>query len=100
MLPHVLGIVIWSLGEVISQTINFFFFAVLLVAILSWISPRNYTPFTSLLIQITEPLMAPARRWIPRSMGIDFSPVLVLIILKLADILVANPIIGLGIMFS
>jgi YggT family protein len=100
ILPHILGVFIWSLGECISQTINFFFFAVLLVAILSWISPRSYTPFTSLLIQITEPLMAPARRLLPRTLGIDFSPIFVLIILKLADILIANPIIGLGIILS
>ena len=100
MLPDVLGIVIWSAGEVISQILNFFFFAVLLVAILGWIKPRHYTPFTLLLFQITEPLMALARRWIPRTMGLDFSPILVFIILKLADILIANPIITLGIMFS
>ena len=100
MLPHVLGVVIWSLGEIISQTINFFFFSVLLVAILSWINPRNYTPFTSLLIQITNPLMITARRWMPRTMGIGFSSIIVLIILKLADVLVASPIIGLGIIFS
>ncbi len=100
MLPHVLGVVIWSLGEIISQTINFFFFSVLLVAILSWINPRNYTPFTSLLIQITNPLMITARRWMPRTMGIGFSSIIVLIILKLADVLAASPIIGLGIIFS
>jgi len=100
MLPNILGIVIWSLGELINQTINFFFFSVLLVVILSWVNPRNYNPFTALLIQITTPLMVPARKLIPLTIGIDLSPVLVLIVLKLAEILIANPIIGLGLTLS
>ncbi len=99
-LPHFLSLLIWPMGEILSQTLNLFFFAILIVAILSWIAPKIHSPFTSILIQITEPLLEPARKITPNYFGIDLSPLLVLIILKFLDILVVVPMLQWAIHLS
>jgi YggT family protein len=38
-------------------------------------------PITRLLIDLTEPILAPVRRLMPATGGIDFSPTIVLILL-------------------
>jgi len=100
ILPGLMSLIIWPIGESISQIINVLFFAVLLVALLSWFQPRLHSPLTDVLIKMTEPLMTPMRRLVPSGQGIDFSPLLVLIILKLIDILLAHPIMQLGVSLS
>jgi len=95
-IPSIGGLILWPIGEILSQTINVFCLAILMTVILSWVAPKNHTPISSLLIQITEPLLSPARKLMPATIGIDFSPLLVLIALKFLDILLIAPITQLG----
>ncbi len=99
VLPPALALMVWPLGELISQSINFFFFATLIVVVLNWINPSSHTPTTVILAQITEPLMSPIRRRMP-ALGIDLSPMLLLLGLKMLDILLARPITHLGTQLS
>jgi YggT family protein len=56
--------------------------AIFFRAILSWFSmdPRN--PLVSLLDQITEPILAPLRRVVPRLGMIDITPLVAIILLQ------------------
>lgn len=91
--PDFLSITAWSIGKLLSNTLDLFFFAIILTILQNWLNPKHYNPLTDILDQITEPLLAPARRKIPPLMGLDLSPMVVLIGLKLIEILVANPIL-------
>ena len=55
--------------------------------ILSWIRPDPYHPtwgpITRFIFQATEPLLAPIRRLLPGSGGLDFSPMILLFALYL-----------------
>ena len=51
--------------------------------IMSWVSPRGGDPISSVLIQITEPLIAPIRRVLPRFGMFDLSPWIAIILLRL-----------------
>ena len=42
---------------------------------------RGSNPITRTLIEITEPILAPVRRILPPAGGIDFSPMIVLMLL-------------------
>ena len=57
--------------------------AIFLRAILSWISPGQTNMLTNILYQITEPILAPLRRIIPRVGMLDFSPLVAIILLQL-----------------
>ena len=59
-------------------------FAIFFRAILSWFSPGATNKLAILLYQVTEPILAPLRRVIPRVGILDFSPLVAIIILRLA----------------
>ena len=67
------------------------------MAILSWIHTGGYNPVATLLYSITEPLLYPVRKIIPRIGGFDITPIPVMIGLKLLAILVVDPIEAIGI---
>jgi YggT family protein len=49
--------------------------------ILSWVDPIGRTPAGRLLIQLTEPMLAPIRSVLPRTGMLDLSPLVLLIVL-------------------
>jgi len=55
--------------------------AIIIRAVLSWfpISPRN--PALVVVLQITEPILAPLRRIVPRLGPMDITPVVAIILL-------------------
>jgi len=54
------------------------FIIVLIIRVLfSWVSPAQTNPVSRLAYQLTEPVLAPVRRWIPPVSGIDLSPLVV-----------------------
>ena len=58
--------------------------AVLIRAILSWFYQVGKDPFTKLLVDFTEPLLAPIRGLMSRFLPIpiDFSPIVVILLLN------------------
>lgn len=74
-----------SLLHVLLRMLNVFWWCILIVIIASFIAPGSYHPVLGLLQQITEPLLRPARRIIPSLGGLDFSPILVILALGVAE---------------
>ncbi|MGE0810987.1 MAG: YggT family protein [Immundisolibacter sp.] len=73
--------------------------AVLIVrAIASWVvaSGGGYNPMLRLLDELTEPLLAPLRRIIPPTGGFDWSVLIALVLIQLANILLVQPFIVLA----
>jgi YggT family protein len=60
--------------------------AILIRVLLSWIPNLNRdNPLVQLLHQITDPVLEPARRIIPPLGGMDFSPIVVILVLQLLE---------------
>ncbi|MBT0723545.1 YggT family protein [Rosenbergiella sp. S61] len=59
---------------------NLVFWVILIRSIMSWVS-QGRSPVDHVLYQLTEPLMSPIRRWLPAMGGIDFSAMIVILIL-------------------
>ena len=62
------------------------FWMIIIRSIMSWVS-RGSSPMDYVLMQLTEPLMAPFRRIIPAMGGIDFSAMVVVLILYMLNYL-------------
>jgi YggT family protein len=62
--------------------------ALLLRVLLSWFSPGSGNVLTYWVYRITEPILAPLRRVIPPFAGMDFSPMVALLLLELVHRLV------------
>jgi YggT family protein len=74
----------------LKLSIYIFLYAVLLQAILSWVSP--YTLITPVLDALTRPLLKPLRNRIPTAGGLDLSPLVVFIGAELLLILIVAPL--------
>lgn len=64
------------------MTIWFFIVLIIIYALLSLVAPRTYNPVVGLLSALCEPLLAPLRRFLPAIGGLDFSPLVAIIILR------------------
>ena len=93
--PHVAGIIILALADLLKIFFNTFFYAILLQALLSWVQP-GFSPIGELLRQITAPIMHPIQRFMPPVAGFDLSPIPALILLQLMNIILVTPIMSLG----
>jgi len=70
-----------TLFRVIDIAFTIYSFAIIARSLLPWFRVDPYHPAVQFLIQITEPLLAPIRRSIPLIGGLDFSPMVALLIL-------------------
>ena len=85
-----LQLLIWSVIGVTALFLKIFFFAMIISVILSWVAPQSHNPGAELVNQICEPALAPFRRILPNLGGLDISPILAFLVLKLLDMLVIN----------
>lgn len=83
-------VISWAALGTISLLVNFYFYGIFAIVILSWIAPQANHPAAVLLWQLVEPVLAPARRVIPALGGLDLSPMLVLFALGAVRILLQN----------
>ena len=95
-LPSVLLLLVWSVLGVIGLLVNVYFFALLGMIILSWVAAGSNHPAIYLLHQITEPVMAPFRKALPAMGGMDFSPILVFILINIIQIALRHMAAGVG----
>ena len=56
---------------------------IILRVVVSWFSPRPTNRLTIILHRVTEPLLAPLRRIIPRVGMLDFTPLAAILLLQL-----------------
>lgn len=84
-------LVLLSMANLISLLLNIFFWSILIEVILSWVNSYDtYNPITNILYNLNRPLLRPVRRALPPISGIDLSPIIVLLLLQLTDILVVG----------
>lgn len=79
-------------ADLVMQPCNLLFYLILLRVIMSWISPewQRKNPVGDAVYKITEPLLAFGRYLIPEISGFDFSPLLILVILKAITIFMSS----------
>jgi len=80
----------------LALLVNIYFFALLAMIILSWVAGGSRHPAIVLLYQVTEPVMAPFRRLLPTAGGMDFSPILVFILINVIQIALRHLATGIG----
>lgn len=96
------GLFVLSIADLIQLTLNTFLVAILVQVVMSWLNPGAYNPLLAILYSLNEPLLNPARRMLPSMGGIDFSPLIVLLLIQLTKILVVAPLrdTGLGLAYG
>ena len=77
-----------ALLGVFRTALDVFFYAILLQVILSWVNPQS--PISSVLNHLTKPILAPIQRIIPVANGMDFSPIVALILIQMINVSVVR----------
>lgn len=81
---------LFVIADLIVQFCNLLFYAIIIRVIMSWVNPMWHHPLADLLRLVTEPLLRLGRRIIPDISGFDFSPYIMLVILKVITLFVTE----------
>jgi len=71
-----------ALATLVNLLIVAYIWIIIARAILSWVNPDPYNPLVRFLHRVTEPVLRPVRERLPtHQLGIDFSPMIVILVL-------------------
>lgn len=97
-IPSPLLLLLGGVLGVVALLVQLYFFALLAMIILSWVAQGSRHPAILLLYQVTEPVMAPVRKLLPPVGGLDFSPILVFILINIAQIIIHRMAEAVGVL--
>jgi len=72
-----------------------FSLAILIRVILSWVRLDPYHPVSVFIHQVTEPVLAPIRRFLPSTGMIDFSPLIALVLIQVVQAILSQLLLSL-----
>lgn len=91
------ALLVISLALLIQFAATVVLWMIILRAILSFVSPDPYNPMVQMLYRLSDPLLKPFQKLIPPIGGLDLSPVFAVLVLQLVRVLIAAPLIEVGV---
>jgi len=88
-LMHIGYFILYVVADLVIQPCDLMFFAILIRVIMSFVNPAWNGPIADVLYIITEPALIVGRKIIPNISGFDFSPFIMLMILKVITLFVS-----------
>ena len=70
---------------------------IIIRAILSFVSPDPRNPVVQMLYRLSDPILKPFRKLIPPIGGLDISPIFAVLALQLVRMLIAAPLVEVGV---
>ena len=91
------GNIILGIAKVLGVVLNIYMWVVIIRALLSWVNPDPYNPIVQFLQRATEPALRPLRKLVPPwKIGIDLSPLIVILIIYFLEIAVVDTLVRIG----
>ena len=82
-----------GLIKLISALLDIYMWIIIIRVLVSWINPDPYNPLIQFLRGVTDPAIDALRRVLPPffwSSGLDFTPLVLIILLNVAKLLLMN----------
>ena len=71
-----------AIAQILNIVLTLYMWILIARAVISWVSPDPYNPIVRFLYTVTEPVLYRVRRRLPLGFGgIDFSPILVILVI-------------------
>lgn len=71
-----------AIARILDILLTVYLWIIIARALISWVNPDPYNPIVIFLHRVTEPVLAPIRRLIPRhNLPIDFAPLVILLLI-------------------
>jgi YggT family protein len=75
-----------ALSRLLELVITAYIWIIIARAIISWVNPDPYNAIVRFLYRVTEPVLRPVRYRLPTlAMGLDLSPMVVILVLYFMD---------------
>ena len=85
--PPFVAVLVTAAFKLIASVLNIYFWALLIMVILSWVAPHSNHPVTSLINSLLQPILSRIQKIIPPLGGLDFSPMVAMIFIYCLKIL-------------
>jgi len=94
--PSLAGLPVLIVAHLLELCIWIYLFVIIFQVLIGWISPGTYSPVIVLMYQLTDPVLRPLRRLLPHTGGLDWSPLVAIVLMNLLLLLVIAPLLDLG----
>ena len=89
----IIGNFLSATAQILKIILELYMWVIIIRALLSWVNPDPYNPIVQFLNSITEPVLYRVRQLIPMSnIGIDFSPIVVILVIIFMQSFLVNSI--------
>jgi len=83
--------IIAGLANIVHTLLYAYMWVVIIGALLSWVRPDPYNPIVQVIYRLTEPAYRLVRRMMPTVFnGLDLAPLILIVILQVADVILLN----------
>lgn len=96
----VVGNTLLGFATVLDYALTFYTWIVIARALISWVNPDPWNPIVQFLTRATEPVLAPIRRRLGLSMGVDLSPLIVIVTIWFLQIAVVQSMKDLAVQMN
>ena len=94
---YIVGYFLMAAAKVMDILLLLFMWVVIFRAILSWVNPDPYNPIVRFIHNITEPVLSQIRKRLPVNFGgIDFSPIVVFLVIIFLRTFVVNSLMQMA----
>lgn len=92
----IFGNLFHAVAYILDTLLSIYMWIIIISALLSWVNPDPYNPIVRFLHSVTDPVLRPIRRRLGFSMGIDISPMIVILIIMFLRYFVVASIFEMG----
>ena len=97
----VAGNLIMAVATILDYILTIANWLIIIRALISWVNPDPYNAIVQFLYKVTEPLLAPFRRFFPAySIGIDISPIFALLAIWFLKLFLVRTLYGIAVRFG
>ncbi len=89
----IIGNFLSATAQILKIVLELYMWIIIIRALLSWVNPDPYNQIVQFLNRFTEPVLSRVRQLIPMSgVGIDFSPIIVILAIIFLQSFLVNSI--------
>jgi len=93
----VLSNLVVALARIVDIVLTLYMWIIIFRAVISWVNADPYNKIVIFLYKATEPVLRPVRRIMPlRNVGIDLSPIIVILVIIFLQYFLVETIIQLA----
>ena len=92
----IFGNLIHAIAYILETVLTLYMWIIIVSALLSWVNPDPYNPIVRFLYSVTDPVLRPIRRRVGFAMGLDLSPMIVILLIMFIKYFLIASLFGIA----